>query len=173
MDATKLKGILEDHALWLRRDTKGIRANLSGADLSRADLSGAALMIADLSGADLSRANLMIADLSGADLRGAVLSRANLRGADLRGTDLRGADLSGTMSDYTIFKTITGLTWNIVLMDDKVIVGCQTHSLNEWLTFNDGFIDKMDDRALNFYHSTLKPLLLETYKDTGFINKGE
>jgi len=59
------------------------RADLYGADLSRAYLSGAYL-----SGADLSRAYL-----SGAYLSGADLSRANLSGADLSGADLSGADL--------------------------------------------------------------------------------
>ena len=51
-------------------------ANLSGADLRRADL------VAD------SRADLRWADLRGADLRRANLSEANLSGADLRRADL-------------------------------------------------------------------------------------
>ena len=55
-----LKEILEPHALWLKGDSKGVRADLSGANLSWADLSGA-----NLSGADLSGANLSGADLSG------------------------------------------------------------------------------------------------------------
>ena len=50
-------------------------------------------VIPDLSGADLSRANLRGADLSRANLRGADLSRANLREANLRGADLREANL--------------------------------------------------------------------------------
>ena len=58
--------------------------NLSGADLSYADLRGA-----HLGGADLSRAHL-----GGADLGGADLSRAHLGGAYLHGASLRGADLS-------------------------------------------------------------------------------
>jgi len=80
-------------------------AYLSGADLSRANLSGAYLSGADLSranlsGADLSRADLYGADLSraylsGAYLYGADLSRANLSGADLSGANLSGANLSG------------------------------------------------------------------------------
>jgi len=71
------------------------RADLSGADLSGADLSGAYLSRADLSGADLSGAYLSRADLSGADLSGADLSGADLSGADLSGANLSGADLSG------------------------------------------------------------------------------
>jgi uncharacterized protein YjbI with pentapeptide repeats len=86
--------------------TQGIiHRNLSGVDLSDADLSGANLRSAylrgadlssaDLSGANLFGANLRSADLSGADLSGAYLSGANLRSADLSGADLRGADLIG------------------------------------------------------------------------------
>ena len=52
----KLKIVLEKHALWLRNDPNGIRADLCGADLSGADLSGA----------NLSGANLCWANLSGA-----------------------------------------------------------------------------------------------------------
>jgi hypothetical protein len=66
------------------------RANLSGANLSRADLRDA-----NLSGANLSRADLRDANLSGANLSGANLSRANLRDANLSGANLRDANLSG------------------------------------------------------------------------------
>jgi Pentapeptide repeats (8 copies) len=84
-------------------------ANLSGAflfeaDLSGANLSGACLFEADLSESDLSKANLMnanlryanlrYADLSGATLMDANLSDANLSHADLSGATLMNADLS-------------------------------------------------------------------------------
>lgn len=72
----ELKNVLEKHALWLRDDPNGIRADLSMADLYEANLCGA----------DLSRA-----DLYGADLRGANLCGAALDGADLGGADLGGA----------------------------------------------------------------------------------
>jgi len=74
--------------------------DLSGADLSRADL-----LLGNLSGAALAGANLVLANLKGADLSGADLRRANLVGArmigvDLERTDLRGADLR-TAEDLT------------------------------------------------------------------------
>ena len=80
-------------------------ADLSGANLRYADLSGADLKYADLSGADLkyadlSGANLSGADLSGADLSCADLSGANLRYADLSGANLRGANLRGANLKY-------------------------------------------------------------------------
>ena len=89
--------------------------NLSGFDLSDADLryanlGGANLRSADLSGADLSGANLRSADLSGADLSGADLIDANLMSAYLSGADLRSADLSGAylMSAYLIGAYLIG-----------------------------------------------------------------
>ena len=122
MNFTKaeLKIVLEKHALWLRNDPNGVRANLRGADLSEvnlyganlykanlygANLRGTNLSEADLYGADLSEVNLYGANLYGANLYGANLCRANLCRANLcranlcranlRGTDLSGADLSG------------------------------------------------------------------------------
>jgi hypothetical protein len=65
------------------------RANLSGADLSGANLSRA-----NLSGANLSGANLSRADLSGANLSGANLSRADLSGANLSRADLSDSKIS-------------------------------------------------------------------------------
>ena len=102
----ELKDILNKHALWLKHEPSGVRAelscadlsgtNLRGADLSYANLSGAILRDADLRGADLRDADLFYAILRDADLRGADLSGTNLRGADLRGADLSYANLSGS-----------------------------------------------------------------------------
>jgi hypothetical protein len=103
-------------------------ANLSGADLRRADLRGANLSGADLSKADLYGANLMGANLSGADLRGADLRGAALGGANLMGADLSGADLKDTnliyanisgvdLSEATLCNTVT--PWGV---DD---LGCE------------------------------------------------
>ena len=94
-----IKKILSEHSKWIK-GKGGERANLSGAnlrwaDLSGADLSEANLRWADLSVADLSEANLRGADLRWANLSGANLSGANLRGADLSVADLRRADLRG------------------------------------------------------------------------------
>src|SRR2546421_3496838 len=66
-------------------------AILSGADLSDAVFRDANFSGADLSGAFLSRADLHHANFSGADLSGAFLARAGLDDADLSGADLRNA----------------------------------------------------------------------------------
>ncbi len=66
-----LQQIMRDHALWLRADPAGKRA-----DLSRANLSGANLCYANLSVANLRGANLCYANLSGAVIReGLTLGR--------------------------------------------------------------------------------------------------
>jgi uncharacterized protein YjbI with pentapeptide repeats len=68
-----------------------IQADLSGADLSEADLG-----MMDFSGADLRGAVLRDANLSDAGLSGVNLRKADLSGADFRGAVLQGADLSET-----------------------------------------------------------------------------
>jgi uncharacterized protein YjbI with pentapeptide repeats len=86
------------------------RADLSGAilietDLSKADLSGAFLSKANLSGADLSGADLSEADLSEADLSEADLSKANLIEANIRGANLSEANLSeGNLIEANLIK---------------------------------------------------------------------
>jgi uncharacterized protein YjbI with pentapeptide repeats len=95
----KLKEGLEAWNEW-RKNNPGVKVDLSGADLSRANLDKADLRGADLAVANLSRAYLVRADLSGAylceaDLGGAILTSANLSGADLSEANLREADLGG------------------------------------------------------------------------------
>jgi uncharacterized protein YjbI with pentapeptide repeats len=90
----ELQDILDKHKIWLQDSTKGMCANLSGANLSRAYLSEANLSGANLSGAGLSEANLSEANFSGADLSEANLSRAYLSRANLSRANLSGADLS-------------------------------------------------------------------------------
>ena len=68
-------------------------ADLSGANLSEANLFNADFTLANLSAANLSGADLSEADLTGADLHEANLSGACLIGADLRGANLHKAEL--------------------------------------------------------------------------------
>jgi uncharacterized protein YjbI with pentapeptide repeats len=96
--------ILEKHKLWLDNKEGGERADLSGVDLSWANLHGVNLAGADLyeanlhgvnlAGADLYEANLRYADLHGADLTRACLCWTNLRQADLSEANLNEANLN-------------------------------------------------------------------------------
>ena len=72
-----------------------IKSWLAGAVLFSVETASLKLCVelAVRSGANLSGANLSRADLYGANLSGANLSRADLSGADLYGANLSGADL--------------------------------------------------------------------------------
>jgi Pentapeptide repeats (8 copies) len=103
----------------LKPDLSG--ANLSDADLRKANLSGTHLVQADLSETDLKWADLRGADLSEANLWDAVLCHANLRGANLSKVDLRGALLiqadlcDATLTGSSVYGTAV---WDIK-MDDQ------------------------------------------------------
>lgn len=71
-----------------RQRIPGLRPILENADLSGTDLSEANLLGADLGGANLLMADLHLARLGGATLFGANLREANLTKADLAGANL-------------------------------------------------------------------------------------
>ena len=71
--------------------------------------------------------------LAGADLTGANLYRADLTGADLYGANLYGANLRNAKLDFQIV-CLQSSRYDIVLYDwDNLKIGCQLHSLDEWL----------------------------------------
>ena len=149
-----LQMTLNAHAKWLRSEG-GERANLEDADLEDADLEDANLEDADLRhanlrNADLRHANLRNADLRHADLRNADLRGANLLSANLRYADLRGADLRGANLRYA---TLRGadlriaigngreiksmqLDYTITWTKDALAIGCQQHSIADWLAMD-------------------------------------
>jgi uncharacterized protein YjbI with pentapeptide repeats len=85
------------------------KANLSGAELHGADLFEANLIKADLHGAGLLGANLFMANLFMANLFEANLIEANLHGADLRGATLVQTNL-----------------------ENAVLTGCRIHGISAW-----------------------------------------
>ena len=105
------------------------KKNLSRANLSSANLRGANLRGADLSRADLSDANLSDADLSGANLSSANLSSANLFGA---------------IGNKEQIKSIQIEKYNICYTVDILQIGCERHTVNEWKSYTDEDIRKMD-----------------------------
>lgn len=81
-----------------RMDLQGmtlVRADLSGSNLSTANLTQTLLREANLQGANLTGAELVETDLSGANLSQAVLVRANLEGVNFAGADLQGSYFDG------------------------------------------------------------------------------
>jgi hypothetical protein len=98
MTQEELAAVLADHDLWL--DEKGgKRANLYGATLDFADLTGANLCGANLNATNLHRAKMRNADLNGASLNGANLYGADLTRANLYGVGFYGAILTRAKLD--------------------------------------------------------------------------
>jgi hypothetical protein len=122
-------------------------ANLSDTNLRNADLSGANLRRADLSGADLSEANLRGADLCGADL-----SDANLRRADLCGADLHATRLFNTTGNSVEIRTLQTEYYIINFCGDRIQIGCLNYSKEEWFSFTEEEINKMEDNTLKFWN---------------------
>ncbi|TQF19462.1 pentapeptide repeat-containing protein [Acinetobacter baumannii] len=120
--------------------------------LESAIADGANLRGANLRGADLSGADLRSANLRGADLRGADLSGADLSGADLRSADLRSAKASPLI--------VYGLRWDVIINGlGKMRIGCQEHSVEDWKSFDDARITRMDSEALEFWNQHKSMLL--------------
>jgi len=97
---TELENILELHKKWLLdfdkgiEPNRGVKANLSGFDLSCMNLDSVDLSMADLSKSNLSKCDLNHANLYGADLHETNLSNAGLYSANLNYTRLYNSNLS-------------------------------------------------------------------------------
>jgi hypothetical protein len=116
-----------------------LRVDLSEADLTGADLTEANLFEADLSGANFTRANLTAAYLYGADLREAYLTRAGLHGADLTEVELTGASLAGADLNGAIFiganLSRANLTRAILVGTNfrkADLTGCRVYGISAW-----------------------------------------
>ena len=131
-------------------EAENLRAVVVEAISKKADLRGADLRGAYLGGADLRGANLRGANLYGANLYGAYLGGAYLGGADLGGADLGGADLGGEKLAITPI-SILNLTWDILITESYLTIGCQRHTHAEWKAFSDDDIAKMESRASAFW----------------------
>jgi len=129
-------------------------AHLSGANLCGAYLRDANLCGANLCGADLYGANLRDADLCDANLRDADLCDANLRGANLCGADLFGQKIQKTPIQ------INNLTWDILITEHHMKIGCQVHTHQEWEDFTGDKISEMDDNAFEFAEKWRSILLM-------------
>ena len=133
---------------------------LEGVDLRGADLRLAQLGKENMKGANLEGANLVGADLQGADLRGANLEHTNLRFANLRGANLEGANLRFTQLEGVKLNNaklpdgvvvMDQMHWKVIIVHDRIQIGCQNHSIDEWVAFTNTEINKMDANALSFW----------------------
>ena len=124
--------------------------DLRYADLRYADLKGANLTDANLRYADLKGANLRYADLKGANLMGVDLRYAVLMGAYLTNADLTDANLRYAVGNNVEIKTLQLGTYITTITKHSISIGCQQHALEEWLSFSDDKISRMDTNALEW-----------------------
>jgi uncharacterized protein YjbI with pentapeptide repeats len=180
MNQSELNTIIQAHALWIKGDANGARANLDGANLYRANLYRANLYRANLDGANLYRANLgganlYGANLDGANLDGAYLTRANLGGAYLDGAYLDGAYLDRATGNNRHIKSLQAGKYEIAYTAKVMQVGCEQHDITDWWDFDDDTIKQMDRGALDWWR-VWKPILMNIIEvspaePTGFVEK--
>lgn len=85
-------------------------------------------------------------------LESAIADDANLYGADLRGANLYGAKAAPLI--------VHGLRWNVIISGlGKMRIGCQEHSIEDWKSFDDARITRMDSEALDFWNQHKSMLL--------------
>lgn len=112
-------------------------ANLSGAFIRMAQMSGSNLTGASLEGSDLSHTDLSGVRLDGSNLHRANLTGANLSGSTLKGCDLRGVNLSGA--------DLSGCNLTGAKLRDVQFTGLKL--VDAWAEWVDMAIDGIEDRA--------------------------
>jgi len=90
--------------------------------------------------------NLAYTDLRGADLRGMYLLDVDLRGADV--SDAR---INACIGDGVVIKNIPDLKWHTVYTRDVMAIGCEQHTIEQWMHFDDEEISSMHESALEFW----------------------
>ena len=115
-------------------------------------------------GANLRGANLRGAYLTGADFTGAYLTGSDLTGSDLHGSDLTGSDLHGTIGNMREVFSAQFERWPVSWTSNVLQIGCQRHTISDWMSFDDAKIDSMSEHAFLWWQKW-KPvlkLLIET-----------
>ena len=135
-------------------ETENIKLCLEAAVKSNTNLRGA-----NLRGANLRDANLRDANLRDADLRGADLGDADLGGANLGGANLGDAKIA---DDITIMQApiiISGLIWMVTIWDNHMQIGCEFHSHDEWIGFDDAAWIRMGGKEAAIFKKENMPSL--------------
>lgn len=133
----------------------GAHADLRGVNLRGVNLRGVNLSDANLRGANLSYANITGVNLSYADLTGVNFSYANLSGVNLSG-----ANLIGAIGNGKEVRTLQTPIYIVTCYKNIIQIGCERHTFQEWLGFDDKTISDMEDGALEFW-GEWKTLILD------------
>lgn len=130
-------------------------ADMEGADLSNANLIHANARATNLRGANLYGASMDCAYMYRADLRGAILCGASMRGSRMTGADLTDADIRLSYGNGRQIRTFQFPRYHVVICIThnvrNMAIGCQQHTINKWMQFDDDEIDSMDNHALEWW----------------------
>ena len=77
----------------------------------------------------------------------ASLSSANLSYASLSSANLRFIH----SADGIVLACINAGKYQVVAASDRIAIGCQMHSVQDWLKFDDAKISRMDSGALEWW----------------------
>lgn len=61
------------------------------------------------------------------------------------------ADLTYAIGNGIEIKHSNNYRWHLVWTKIMLVIGCQQHSIDDWLSFDDSHISKMDGSALDFW----------------------
>lgn len=97
-------------------------------------------------------------------LEKAATAGASLAGANLAGANLADAHLAGAKwrADVVIRQRpirLSGLLWDVSILDAHMQIGCELHSLAQWAEYDDERIVQMDRQALRFWREHKDGLL--------------
>jgi len=97
-------------------------------------------------------------DFRGGNFCGGDFCGGDFWGGDFRGGNFRGGDFRGGAIKIKP-QTLYGLRWRIIIVDDRMEIGCQRHTHAQWKKFSDADIGAMDSYALEFWKENKSFLL--------------
>jgi len=143
--------------------------NFSGLDFMDADFRNTDFKNTDFRNTDFRNTNFWNADFMDADFRNTDFMDADFRNTDFRNTDFRNTDFRNTnfwnvIGDGLKIKTLTLPKYKVVIIGDKIQIGCKKYTFNEWFNFTDEHISKMDEGAL-WWWNKWKEVIKLTYNN--------
>jgi uncharacterized protein YjbI with pentapeptide repeats len=140
-----------------------LSGNFRGGDFRGGDFRGGNFWGGNFLGGDFWGGYFRGGNFRGGDFRGGNFWGGNFRGGNFLGGDFRGGDFWGGDFRGGAIKikpqTLYGLHWRIIIVDDRMEIGCQRHTHAEWKKFTDAEISAMDSYALEFWKENKSFLL--------------
>ena len=97
-------------------------------------------------------------EFCGGAFRGGAFRGGAFWGGEFLGGEFRGGEFWGehiTICPLSVY----GLRWPVVIAGTQMHIGCERRKIDEWRTFDDATINKMDRGALKFWRANKATLL--------------